>query len=600
MREISVAAHYVATHDENLTDDVFDHAAQWPDQQGFSRRVGERWEPVTYREFADEVVKVAAGLMAFGVGAGDRVALLSRTRFEWMVCDFAIWAAGGVTVPVYETSSAEQVEWILGDSGAVAAIVETEDHAKTVAQVRIGLPELREVWVLDAGGMDELTTAGRKLPAEAVLERRRTVTSDALATIIYTSGTTGRPKGCSITHANLLAEVHNVCTADGVQELVFNQHTRTLHFLPLAHILARSIQLAAVHNRVHLAHTGDIKNVAPQLVEFKPTSVLSVPRVFERIYNTAKHKAAAEGKARIFAMADATAVDYSKARDAGGAGFVLKLKHTVFDHLVYTKLRAAIGGDVRWAVSGGAPLGARLGHFFRGIGITVLEGYGLTETCAGITLNLPDAQHIGSVGRPIPGCSVRIADDGEVLLKGGNVFVGYWHNDEATREVFDADGWFRSGDLGELDGDGYLTITGRKKDIIVTSSGKNVAPTVLEDRLRSHWLVSQCLVVGDARPFIAALITIDADAFEQWKTEAGKQADATVADLREDPDLLAALQAAVDDANKAVSSAEAIKKFRVLEGDFTEEGGELTPTLKVKRNVVFATFGDEVDALYVR
>ena len=600
MREISVAAHYVATRDENLTDDVFDHAAQWPDQQGFSRRVGERWEPVTYREFADEVVKVAAGLMAFGVGAGDRVALLSRTRFEWMVCDFAIWAAGGVTVPVYETSSAEQVEWILGDSGAVAAIVETEDHAKTVAQVRIGLPELREVWVLDAGGMDELITAGRKLPAEAVLERRRTVTSDALATIIYTSGTTGRPKGCSITHANLLAEVHNVCTADGVQELVFNQHTRTLHFLPLAHILARSIQLAAVHNRVHLAHTGDIKNVAPQLVEFKPTSVLSVPRVFERIYNTAKHKAAAEGKARIFAMADATAVDYSKARDAGGAGFVLKLKHTVFDHLVYTKLRAAIGGDVRWAVSGGAPLGARLGHFFRGIGITVLEGYGLTETCAGITLNLPDAQHIGSVGRPIPGCSVRIADDGEVLLKGGNVFVGYWHNDEATREVFDADGWFRSGDLGELDGDGYLTITGRKKDIIVTSSGKNVAPTVLEDRLRSHWLVSQCLVVGDARPFIAALITIDADAFEQWKTEAGKQADATVADLREDPDLLAALQAAVDDANKAVSSAEAIKKFRVLEGDFTEEGGELTPTLKVKRNVVFATFGDEVDALYVR
>ena len=600
MREISVAAHYVATHDENLTDDVFDHAAQWPDQQGFSRRVGERWQPVTYREFADEVVKVAAGLMAFGVGAGDRVALLSRTRFEWMVCDFAIWAAGGVTVPVYETSSAEQVEWILGDSGAVAAIVETEDHAKTVAQVRIGLPELREVWVLDAGGMNELMTAGRKLPAEAVLERRRTVTSDALATIIYTSGTTGRPKGCSITHANLLAEVHNVCTADGVQELVFNQHTRTLHFLPLAHILARSIQLAAVHNRVHLAHTGDIKNVAPQLVEFKPTSVLSVPRVFERIYNTAKHKAAAEGKARIFAMADATAVDYSKARDAGGAGFVLKLKHTVFDHLVYTKLRAAIGGDVRWAVSGGAPLGARLGHFFRGIGITVLEGYGLTETCAGITLNLPDAQHIGSVGRPIPGCSVRIADDGEVLLKGGNVFVGYWHNDEATREVFDADGWFRSGDLGELDGDGYLTITGRKKDIIVTSSGKNVAPTVLEDRLRSHWLVSQCLVVGDARPFIAALITIDADAFEQWKTEAGKQADATVADLREDPDLLAALQAAVDDANKAVSSAEAIKKFRVLEGDFTEEGGELTPTLKVKRNVVFATFGDEVDALYVR
>ncbi len=394
--------------------------------------------------------------------------------------------------------------------------------------------------------------------------------------------------------------MHNVCAAEGVRELVFNEQTRTLHFLPLAHILARSIQLAAVHNRVHLAHTGDIKNLVPQLVEFQPTAVLSVPRVFEKIYNTAKHKAAAEGKGRIFDLADHSAMAYSQALDSGGPGPLLRLRHAIFDRLVYGKLRAALGGQVRWSVSGGAPLGARLGHFFRGIGITVLEGYGLTETCAGVTLNLPARQRIGSVGRPIPGCTIRIADDGEVLIKGGNVFTGYWRNDEATQEVFDADGWFHSGDLGELDDGGYLTITGRKKDLIITSSGKNVAPAVLEDRLRAHWLVSQCVVVGDARPFIGALITIDADAFQQWKQDAGKPAAAGVADLRADPQLLASVQEAVDDANTAVSGAEAIKAFRVLDADFTEEGGELTPTLKVKRNIVLASFDEEVEALYRR
>jgi long-chain acyl-CoA synthetase len=600
MREISVPANYVPSSEENATDDVFRHAVDEPDRVGFSRQVGGRWVPVTYGEVAAQVTELAAGLTAAGVQAGERVALMSRTRFEWMLCDFAIWTAGGVTVPVYETSSAEQVEWILADSGAVAALVETEDHAKTVAQVRVGLPGLREVWVIDAGGIDELVAAGRDVPVEAVMEHRRAVTSDSLATIIYTSGTTGLPKGCAITHGNLLAYVRNVCTAEGVQELVFTEQTKTLLFLPLAHILARSIQLAAVHNRVHLAHSGDITNLAPQLVEFQPTTVLSVPRVFERVYNTAEHKAAAEGKRRIFEMADATAMAYSESLDTGGPGLLLRIRHAIFDRLVYAKLRAALGGQVRWAVSGGAPLGARLNHFFRGIGLTVLEGYGLTETCAAMTLNLPARQRIGSVGRPIPGCAIRIADDGEVLCKGGNVFQGYWRNDEATHEVFDDDGWFRSGDLGELDDEGYLTITGRKKDLIVTSSGKNVAPAVLEDRLRAHWLVSQCVVVGDMRPFIGALITIDSDVFQQWKSEAGKPAEATVADLREDPELLAALQEAVDDANKAVSAAESIKKIRVLPNDFTEETGDLTPTLKVKRNVVLETFADEVEALYRR
>jgi long-chain acyl-CoA synthetase len=596
--EFGVLPDYVPGLQENLTDDVFAHAEQAPDHVGFSRRMGGLWVPVTNRELAEQVTKLAAGLIASGIQAGDRVALCSSTRFEWMLCDFAIWTAGGVTVPVYETSSAEQVEWILVDSGAVAAFVETGGHAKTVAQARVTLPELRDVWVIDSGGIDDLVTAGHSLPVDMVAQRRRAVTSDSLATIIYTSGTTGRPKGCAISHANLLCEVHNVCAAEGITERVFNEDTQALHFLPLAHILARSIQLAAVHNRVFSANTSDVKNIVAQLVEFRPTVVLSVPRVFEKIYNTAKHKAAAEGHGRIFDLADATATAYSESLDTGGPGLRLRLRHKVFDRLVYTKLRAALGGDVRWSVSGGAPLGARLGHFFRGIGVTVLEGYVLTETCAGVTLNLPDKQHIGSVGRPVPGCSIRIADGGEVLIKGGNVFQGYWRNEEATREAFDEDGWFRSGDLGELDDDGYLTITGRKKDILVTSSGKNVAPTVLEDRLRAHWLISQCLVVGDARPFIGALVTIDVDAFTPWKEQAGKPATASVADLREDPDLLAALQPAVDDANKVVSGAEAIKKFRILTADFTEDGEELTPTLKVKRHIVLKTYGAEVEALY--
>ena len=600
MNEFSVPPNYVPGLHESLTDDIFTYAEQFPGSANFLRQEGTDWVPVTYQELAGQVTRLAAGLIASGVRPGDPVVLLSGTRYEWMLCDFAIWTAGGITVPVYETSSAEQVEWILSDSGAVAAFVETEAHAATVAKSQLNLTALRDVWVINSGGIDELTARGRDIPDEKVLEGRRAVTSDSMATIIYTSGTTGRPKGCVITHANLLAYIHNICTAEGVEDLVFNQDTKTLQFLPLAHILARSVQLCGVHNQVLLAQTSDVKNIVAQLVDFKPTTVLSVPRVFERIYNTAKHKAEADGKGRIFGMADATAMAYSESIDKGGPDLLLRLRHTIFDRLVYGKLRAAMGGEVRWSVSGGAPLGARLGHFFRGIGITVIEGYGLTETCAAATINLPARQRMGSVGRPIPGCSVRIADDDEVLIKGGNVFQGYWHNDEATREVFDGDGWFATGDLGRLDDEGYLTITGRKKDLLITSSGKNVAPTVLEDRLRSHWLVSQCLVVGDQRPFIGALVTIDPEAFGSWKAQAGKSATASVADLHEDPDLLAALQPAVDDANEAVSGAESIKKFRVLPTDFTEESGELTPTLKVKRHIVLKTFGDDVEALYRR
>jgi long-chain acyl-CoA synthetase len=618
MHEAAEPARYTPSPDESLTDDVFANARTHGSETGYVRRVGERWVPVTHAVLADQVTDVAAGLISWGVQPGDRVAIMAGTSFEWMVCDYAILSAGGVTVPIYETSSAEQVEWILRDSGAVAAFVADAHAAGTIGSVRSSLTDLRAVWRLhadhtekrdnadatentrDTGGLDDLVTFGRDLDRSTVQARRTSRTGDALATIIYTSGTTGRPKGCMITHANLLCQVHNVAAAPNVTELVFNDRSRTLLFIPVAHILARSIQLTAVHSRVRLAHEGDAKKAATILPEVKPSVILAVPYIFEKIYNTAKHKAAAERKGWIFAQADATARDYSESMDRGGPSLLLRLRHELFDRLVYGKVRAAIGGQVDYIVSGGAPLGARLGHFFRGVGINPLEGYGLTETCAGVTLNLPGQQRIGTVGRPLPGCSVRIAQDGEVLLKGGVVFTGYWHNDEATREAFDEDGWFRTGDLGSLDADGFLTVTGRKKDLIVTAGGKNVAPAVLEDRLRSHWLISQCLVVGDRRPYVAAMLTIDSDVLPQWLAQHGHRADAPLHEIHENPDLLAQLQSAVDDANKAVSHAEAIKRFTILPEDFSVDDGMLTPTLKVKRAVVTQRYAAEIDRLYDR
>ena len=598
MLEMAEPARYTPAPHDILTDDVVVNARDHGPEVGYSRRVGDRWVPVTHTQLAAEVTDVAAGLMAWGLAPGDRVAIMAATSFEWMVCDFAIWTAGGVTVPIYETSSAEQVDWILRDSGAVGAFVANAAVAETVESVRDGVTDLRAVWTFDAGDLDTLASTGRGIDRSEVEGRRTSRTSDSLATIIYTSGTTGRPKGCAITHANLLCQIRNTLAATNITELVFNDTSTTLLFIPVAHILARVIQLCAVHNRVHLAHGSDAKKAVALIVDFKPSVILAVPYVFEKIFNTAQHKAASEGKGWIFGLADSTAREYSESLDRGGPGPLLRLRHALFDRLVYAKLRAALGGRVDYIVSGGAPLGARLGHFFRGVGVNPLEGYGLTETCAGVTLNLPGQQRIGTVGRPLPGCSVRIADDGEILLKGGLVFREYWRNDHATREAFDEDGWFHSGDLGSLDDQGYLTITGRKKDLIVTSGGKNVAPAVLEDRLRSHWLLSQCMVVGDRRPYVAALLTLDAEVLPQWLAEHGHTGPAPLESLREDPALLAELQAAVDDANKAVSQAEAIKRFTVLPEDFTVEGGLLTPTLKVKRKVVTERYAAEIEGLY--
>ncbi|MFI9551369.1 AMP-dependent synthetase/ligase [Nonomuraea endophytica] len=585
MREYSVPVLVDVPASASLTDTVFRRGEQEPGAVVLRRKSGDDWPAVTAAEFRDQVVELAKGLVAAGVEPGDRVAIISRTRYEWTLVDYAIWAAGAVSVPVYETSSVEQVRWILSDSGAKAVFAELDNHVETV---REAAPELKPVWRMD----EALDGAG---VGNEEIERRRTALTGAdLATIIYTSGTTGRPKGCRLTHDNMLFTARNV--AGGPLETVFmTEEPGVLLFLPLAHVFARLIQVVAIETGTVLSHTPNMKNVAPDLVSAKPTLLLGVPRVFEKVYNGAEQKAIQGGKGKIFARAVDVAVAYSKA--SGKAGFGLRLKHVVFDRLVYSKLRAATGGRLSTAICGGSALGERLGHFFRGVGIEVLEGYGLTETSAPSTVNLPGGNKIGTVGKPLPGVTVRIGEDGEILVRGRHVFAGYWNNDQATAEAVDAEGWYHTGDVGELDDDGYLRITGRKKEILVTAAGKNVAPGPLEDALRAYPLISQAMIVGDNRPFVGALITLDPEALEHWKKENGAES-ATAAELSRDPRILAEVQKAVDTANLMVSRAEQIKKFVVLDIDITEESGHLTPTLKIKRSIVMRDFADTVENLY--
>jgi len=581
----------------NLTDDVVTNAREAADSVAFSRRAGTGWEDVTAAEFLAEVSAVAKGLVASGIEAGDRVALISKTRYEWTLLDYAIWFAGAVTVPIYETSSAEQIEWILRDSGARAVVAEGTDHMSRIAGVRGGLDQLNHVWSINDNAVKVLTSLGEEI-SDDELERRRTATTPKdVATVIYTSGTTGRPKGCQLSHGNFMFELG--VAVDELDRLFTTEGASTLLFLPLAHVFARIIQVGAVKARARLGHSADIKSLLPDLQEFRPTFILAVPRVFEKVFNTASQKATADGRGKIFDRAAETAIAYSRGLDSakGRPSLAVRAQHAAFSRLVYGKLLGALGGSCEYAVSGGAPLGERLGHFYRGIGLSVLEGYGLTETTAALTVNLPDAQKVGTVGRPLPGTSVRVADDGELLFRGGQVFTGYWHNDEATAEVLEPDGWFHSGDVGEVDDEGFVRITGRKKEILVTAGGKNVAPAVLEDRLRAHPLVSQCMVVGDGQPFIAALVTIDPESFPAWAQEHGKSG--RIPDLVDDPDLRAEIEAAVEEANKAVSKAESIRKFRILPEDWTEEGGQLTPSLKLKRSVVAREYRDEIAALYL-
>lgn len=596
MREYTTPMRVTVPATGNLTDDVVRNADEHPDGIAFLRRTGTTWSEVTWRTFSEEVRAVAKGLIAAGIEPGDRVALLSRTRYEWTLFDYAIWFAGAATVPIYETSSAEQVEWILADSGARAVVAESPEHVARITQGRDRLGDLHQVWSIEDNAVSVLTTLGQEIDDAELAARRASATPESLATLIYTSGTTGRPKGCVLTHGNFMFEL--TVAVDELEELFELEEAATLLFLPLAHVFARIIQIGCVKARVRMGHSADIKHLLEDFEAFRPTFILAVPRVFEKVFNTASQRAAADGRGAIFNRAAEVAIAWSRGLENGRTGLLVKAQHKVFDKLVYGKLRAALGGRCEYAVSGGAPLGDRLGHFYRGIGVNVLEGYGLTETTAALTVNLPDAQKVGTVGRPIQGTSVRVGSDGELLVKGGQVFAGYWHNDAATDEVKDSEGWFHTGDVGEIDDEGFVRITGRKKEILVTAGGKNVAPAVLEDRLRAHLLIDQCVVVGDGRPFIGVLVTLDRETIGPWAEQHGKSTDIAV--LLDDPDVHAEIAEAVEEANKAVSKAESIRKFTILPGEWTEEGGQLTPSLKLKRAVVMRECVDEIEELYTR
>ena len=595
MREFSLPALAEIPADASLADVVFRRAAEQPQTVIMRRPAVDGWADVTAAMFKDEVVALAKGLIAAGIDIGDRVALLSHTRYEWTLIDYALWAAGAVCVPVYETSSAEQAEWMLSNSGAKACFAETAEFEAMIEGFRDRIPALEQLWRVDS--LQALTDGGKAVEDEEMAARTKGVRAADLATLIYTSGTTGRPKGCELTHQNLLADVRNAFMGP-LAGVTGTGDASTLLFLPLAHVFARIIEVGCIEGGIVLGHCASLTDILPALATFRPTFILAVPRVFEKVFNGAQQRAESERKGAIFGRAAAVAIAYSRSLDSGGSSLGLRLQHGLFDKLVYGKLRAALGGQVRYAVSGGAALNERLCHFFRGIGVTILEGYGLTETTAAATVNRPDRVKIGTVGQALPGVAIRIDEDGEVLIKGVNVFAGYWDNKAATADTFAEEGWFRTGDIGEIDDEGFLSITGRKKEMIVTAGGKNVAPAVLEDRLRSHALISQCMVVGDGKPYVAVLITLDEEALGPWKEKHGKPADASIASLRDDPELIAEVQAAVDDANKAVSRAESIRRFRILEVDFTQEAGQLSAKLGIRRSVLMKDFADEAEALY--
>ncbi|MFF9898309.1 AMP-dependent synthetase/ligase [Streptomyces longispororuber] len=607
MREFTNPPLASAPRAGGLADTVFDHAAEDPERVVLGRKSEESglWRDVTAAAFRDEVLAVAKGLLAQGVRFGDRVAVMSRTRYEWTLFDFALWTVGAQVVPLYPTSSAEQVFWMLHDAEVTAAVVEHEDHAMTVGSVVDRLPLLRRLWQLDGDAVGELTRAGRDLDDEVAHRHRRAVTPASVATVIYTSGTTGRPKGCVLSHANLMFEVDTVVRR---WEPVFRSRrgdeASTLLFLPLAHVFGRMVQIAAIRGRVKLGHQPSLSAAAllPDLAAFRPTFFLAVPYVFEKVFHAARRAAEREGRAGPFDKAVDVAVKYAEALEARafgtgpGPSAALRVQHQLFDKLVYAKVREALGGRVRHAMSGGSAMDRRLGLFFAGAGVTVFEGYGLTECSAAATANPPERTRYGTVGQAVPGTAVRIADDGEVWLRGSHVFQGYLNDPKATDAVL-RDGWLATGDLGSLDEDGYLTITGRKKEILVTSGGKSVSPSPLEERVRDHPLVAQCVVVGNDRPYVAALVTLDAEAVNHWLALRDKP-PMSPAQLVRDPDLETEVRRAVVAANTLVSQAESIRTFRILAHQFTEEHGLLTPSLKLKRKAIEEAYAAEIEALY--
>ena len=578
----------------NATDLLLARVASTPNAALFALPVGSSWRDVSATEFLAEVRAAAKGLIAAGINPGDKIGFMCKTRYEWTVIDFATWFAGAVLVPIYETSAPSQIQWNLSDSGAVAMIVETPDQFARFDEVRADLPLIDTVLQIDLGALDKLAKGGLAISDEDLEERRSRAVGSDIATLIYTSGTTGRPKGCILTHSNFVETCRNAAVS---MSEVLEGGASTLLFITTAHIFARFISILCVHSGVKVGHQADTKQLLPALATFKPTFLLAVPRVFEKVYNSSEQKAEAGGKGAIFRKAADTAIEHSKALDAGHVSLGLALRFALFDRLVLAKIRVAMGGRIRFAVSGSAPLGPRLGHFYRSLGMKILEGYGLTETTAPATVNVPGQFKIGTVGPPLPGVGIRIADDGEVSVRGVNVFAGYWNNPTATAETMDGE-WFRTGDIGSFDSDGFLTITGRKKEIIVTAGGKNVAPAILEDPIRANPLVGQIMVVGDQKPFISALITLDPEMLPAWLANTGQSADLSLAEAAENPVVLAEIQRAVDAANATVSRAESIRKFVVLAVDLTEQSGHLTPKMTIKRNVITSDFATDIARMY--
>jgi len=595
VNSFAVPAIVPADPEANVTDLLMDRVAATPDRALFALPTANGgWSDVSSSEFLAQVRALAKGFVAAGINPGDRIALMCKTRYEWTLIDFATWFAGAVLVPIYETSAPTQILWNLTDSGAVAIITETPEHFARFDEIHADVPAVAKSWKMDRGDLDKLVKSGGGVTDEEIERRRRLARGTDVATLIYTSGTTGKPKGCVLTHSNFVELSRNAAKA--IPEVV-NPDSSTLLFITTAHIFARFISILSIHGGVKVGHQPDTKFLLPSMASFKPTFLLAVPRVFEKVYNSSEQKAEASGRGKIFRAAVDAAIEHSKALDAGHVPFGLRARFALYDRLVLSKIRAALGGRVQYAVSGSAPLGLRLGHFYRSLGLAILEGYGLTETTAPVSINLPSDFKIGTVGPPIPGNSVRITEDGEIQVSGVCVFDGYWNNEMATREAFDG-GWFKTGDIGRFDEKGYLEITGRKKEIIVTAGGKNVAPAALEDPIRANPIIGQVIVVGDQKPYISALITLDEEMLPPWLTHHGLDGAMSVAAAAEHPVILAEVQRAVDAANAHVSQAESIRKFAILDAELTESSGHLTPKLSIKRTVIVSDFQDVIEAMY--
>ncbi|MBF4561126.1 long-chain fatty acid--CoA ligase [Microbacterium sp. VKM Ac-2870] len=594
--QFEVPAVVPADPQANIADLLVERVKTTPSLALFAVPDGTGWRDITAAEFEREVIALAKGFVAAGIAPGDKVGFVARTTYEWSLVDFALFFAGAVMVPIYETSSAAQISWILSDSGAIAVLAESDEHAARVAEIRDEVPLVREAWTMSTGDLDALRARGSEVEDAEIARRRRLAVGADIATLIYTSGSTGRPKGCVLTHSNFVELARNSATS--LSEVVTTPGASTLLFITTAHVFARFISILNVHAGVKTGHQPDTKQLLPALGSFQPTFLLAVPRVFEKVYNSAEQKAEAGGKGKIFRAAAHTAIEHSRLQQDGKkVPLATKIKFALFDRLVYSKLRTAMGGRISYAVSGSAPLGPRLGHFFHSLGVTILEGYGLTETTAPATVNQATKSKIGTVGPVLPGVGVRLADDGEIEVRGVNVFKEYWRNPEATAAAFD-DGWFKTGDIGSFDDEGFLTITGRKKEIIVTAGGKNVAPAALEDPIRANPIVGQVVVVGDQKPFISALITLDPEMLPAWLANNGLPADLPLAQAAKEPKVREEVQRAVDIANKNVSRAESIRKFTILDTEWTEASGHLTPKMSIKRNVILSDFADAVEDLY--